>query len=85
MLGSFIAALCVLVNSHDAILHFSNHEYLVPDKTNNQLTTAEIFATNPKWYVTNTQAFFDTMIGNMMLSMFIFAITDKKNMNIKSG
>ena len=85
MLGSFIAALCVLANSHDAILNFSNHEYLVPDDTNNQLTTAEIFATYPKWYVTNTQAFFDTIIGTMMLSMFIFAITEKKNMNLKSG
>ena len=30
-------------------------------------------------------AFFDTIIGNMMLSMFIFALTDKKNMNMKPG
>ena len=88
MLGAFVAALLVLANSNDSIQDFAHNEYLTPDRILDEkehLTTAEIFATYPNLNVSNTQAFFDTIIGNMMLSMFIFALTDKKNMNMKPG
>ena len=85
MAGAFIGSILVFVNYLQAILIYSNHQFLVPPVNG---ATAQIFATfptqfDPSWKYnqspTNYECFFDQFIGTMMLLMALQAVLDNKN------
>lgn len=73
MIGAFLGALVVYLNYYNAL-----HENALDDGLLS-IDSAKIFTTFPKSYVSISSAFFDQVIGTVVLIIPVLGITDKFN------
>ncbi|MDX1961051.1 MAG: MIP family channel protein [Leptospiraceae bacterium] len=82
MLGTFFAAIIIYFNYHDAILNWETVNKVVRG-TEASLPVAGIFATYPPNFISNTNAFFDQILGTLVLVIIVLAVTDPRNQIMK--
>ncbi|XP_057687417.1 aquaporin-9b [Corythoichthys intestinalis] len=80
-LGAFAGACCVYMVNYDALMEFSNGEFIVTGEN----ATAGIFASYPAKHLSTLNGFLDQVAGSAALILCILAITDSQNIGAPKG
>jgi glycerol uptake facilitator protein len=85
--GAFAGAALVYLDYHQAINAWNTAHHVVSRSSPEGLTTFSIFSTFPASYFGTSLLgpFIDQVIGTFFLLLFIFAITDSKNLGVRSN